>query len=340
VLFRSWAAQTEGPYQVSVPVQGQGTEERDKALETALEQVLLKVTGQSKLAKGKLKGQAARLTRQYRYETLPAQGDQPEQQRLVVEFDPQALEKGLRDSGAPLLGSKRPSLLVWLGLEEDGQRRFWVATADQPLAETLNGVAKQRDWPLIYPLVDAEDQAKVEAADLWGGGEAKLREASRRYGAELLLIGRPQLQEGEAWRVDWQLLQGGRSTTWQTRGNGRAATLAAGLNEALDRVAARVSAATGEQPAAAGLLVAIDGVDSLAGFARAEQALAGAEGVERRDLVLMEPQRVWFRVHGGGGAETLARSLGAGGRLEAQSAVPADGNDAGPVPDLLLRLLP
>jgi hypothetical protein len=331
------AAGPEDLYQATVPVAGRDEAQRRTALGQALERVLIKLSGSRDVvrreAARELSGTAAGLVQQYRYDTLPAAADgQPGGLVLLARFDPVALDQALRERGLPRWEGSRPGVLLWLGLEQDGQRRFLQPEADPALAAAVERVARERGLSFLYPLLDLEDLGQVQAGDLWGGFETRVREASARYQADLILVGRLTPEAAE-----WRLLQPGQGESWGSRG-APAEALTEGLQAAVDRIASRLALgpATG---AARGVLVEVQGVRDLAGFLRADAYLRGLGGVDRVTLVATGPDRLLLRIGVRGGSETLLRGAGLGGVFLPGPAEPAPAPGAGgEVPEVSLRL--
>lgn len=340
-------------YQATVEVPGQSQDERNSAIGQALEKVLVKITGsrsvtQREQARAVLKDATA-LVQQYRYENLPAaDAAQPEGLRgraLVVSFDQHALLQSLRRQGLPAWGSARPAVLLWLGIEQRGKRRFFNPETDQALARTVSQVVADRGISFLHPLLDVEDFTQLRAGDLWGGFETRLREASSRYGADLILVGR-LVHSGNGWKGQWQLLHTAQAESWSLRGKSSGSLLAAGLQETVDRVAARYAplANAGDMD---GVLVRVDGLNDLGGYVRVERLFRSLDAVEKLALLRVEADHVLFRLGVRGGADVLSRNASLGGVLALQPlAAPAPGlaepavAPAPLLPDVRFRLNP
>ncbi len=332
-------------YQAAVPVSGQTQEDRNGAIAKAMEKVLVKITGSRSVAAkpgaAELVRAAPSLVQQYRYESLPnvVQGDTEVGKLLAVRFDESALRQALRDRGLPAWGSSRPTLLLWLGVEEQRRRRFVQTETDVDLQTAVTEVADDRGMSFLFPLMDVEDLARIQASDLWGGFEGRVSEASARYGADVVLVGRVSPAR-RSNRVDWQMQYGERSETWQSRADTPARALADGLQEAVDRIAARFAPV--ENPSGAdAVLVRVRGLDDLQSYVRVDRFFAGMDGVEQSAAVHIEPDQVLFRVRIRGGVDALSRTATLGHLLIPEPLAPgsAAAPGAGPAPDLGFRLI-
>ena len=354
-------------YQAAVPVSGQGVEERNNAIGQAFSRVLVKVTGSRSAGEREgareLEGEAPGLVQQYRYQLAPSststqsQGEQDAERQLLVRFDPRALQAALRDRGLPVWGTPRPTLLLWLALDQGGQRRFFQPESDAELARAVERVGQERGISLLLPLMDLEDLNRLQVGELWGGFEAPLRNASERYGADLVLVGRI----GRDGAVSWKLLHGDRTEPWRSRGADAAGAATEGLQEAVDRIAARYGpASTGVSAlgstagdgtvdamgTTSGVLVRVRGIADLSGFVRVDRLFKSLDTVDNVALERLEPDQALFRLRLRGGVDALSRNATVGGVLGAEPLEPALAGsettataESVQLPDLSFRLL-
>lgn len=327
-------------YQASVPVSGQSEDERNAAIRQGLEKVMVKVLGiRSAASKQQVRGvvkEAPGLMQQYRYD---AAGPDAEGLVLTVRFDSGALQRTLRDRGLQAWTNNRPTLLMWLGVEQGGQRRFYQPETDLEVASAIDQVARERGMSFFFPLMDLEDLNRLQADDLWDDSEFRIRDASARYGADLVLIGR--LQAGAA--ADWQLLHSDRAEAWQNHAKSLGELTTVGLQETVDRIAARYApiASYGRSDA---VLVRIQGVRDLDGFVRTQGFFRSLDAVEGVTPMRVEPDQVMFRIRIDGGTEAMRRAALLGGFLiSAEPLGLGEADQAGLAPaarpDLSFRLL-
>lgn len=157
-------------YTRQAPVAGQREAERTEALRQAFGRVLVKITGDSDAAVRP--GLQALLrsplvyVQQYLYRPLPA-GYVPEATAAAVptrmlwaSFDAQAVNQSLQRANAPVWGRMRPSTLVWLAVEEQGRRYLAGSDVGADLRRELEDRADARGIPLLFPLLDVEDQRR------------------------------------------------------------------------------------------------------------------------------------------------------------------------------------
>jgi hypothetical protein len=175
-----------------------------------------------------------------------------------------------------------------------------AADADDAAARALlTDSAAARGLPLILPLVDGEDLQLVNFADLWGDFTDPVLEASRRYRADAVLIGRARGADPETARVRWSLLSGDERIDW----NG---SVASGPDEAAELLAARLAAGPGASRA---LRVAVEGIDSLARYGNVTQYLSSLSNVDACEVVEVAGDRVLYNLRVRGDADQLMRVI-------------------------------
>ena len=115
--LHSFAEEVSGLYTGLVPVVDQSAESRDLALTQALTQVLVKLTGNSKITQStKLQPFLTNpnaFVSGIGFRTIPSVTDEG-QTGMEVSFDRQALDQVIRQAQLPVLPSNRPKLLVWI----------------------------------------------------------------------------------------------------------------------------------------------------------------------------------------------------------------------------------
>ncbi len=307
-------AEVEGLYEVGIPVQDKTRGEQRRAFRLALEQVLVKVSGnRAPLAMPRLKLAFQKLeayVQQFRYQL--AEPDRPragDELPLVLEvsFDHEGVNRLLRQAGLPVWGRTRPAVLMWLALEQAEGRKILASDAPGPLPGLLQAGAAARGLPLNLPILDLEDQAQVRITDVWGGFLEPVNVASQRYGSDAVLVGKAYSVLSTLWEVRWSLMLEDRIQHWTSRADGVEALLEEGIHETADRLAAAFGRVK-EGPSTAEVLV-VKGLNRLEDYARVHTYLLSLERVRRVEVVRLAGERVSFRIEARGGLEALQRLL-------------------------------
>ena len=188
----SQASRISDLYQVEVPVDGQGSSDRSRATSKAMSEVLVKVTGQRQTLSNPAVKSALRKATSYLqgYSYRRDEVDGQRQLMLVTRFDDKAITRLLRDNGLGIWGGNRSTTLMWLAIDEGRHRQIQSSGRPSPLSESIDQVFEQRALPMIFPVMDFDDNRAISAVDVWGLFSSKLTEASSRYGSESILGGR------------------------------------------------------------------------------------------------------------------------------------------------------
>jgi hypothetical protein len=301
-------------YTAQVPFDQTANNARARAYEAALADVLLRVSG-SELSNDPdridlLFPEPAAYVIQFR----PGDDD-----TLWVSFDGEAVEQVLRQAGQTVWGSDRPLTLIWLAVDW-GQGDREIIGADDAvrnsddarsidrnrlLRQRVLDVAEQRGLPVAFPLLDTIDLQNLSFSDIWGGFDEPLVEASERYEADAVLVGRVRPATGQ--RNRWTFYFGDEERTW----NGEPEFI---VNEIADLLAAEFAISGNSVLESLDLVVA--GVESVEDFGAVQNLLAGLTAVERFSIVEVSADRVRYRVDAIGGADRLRRALQFGGLIE------------------------
>jgi uncharacterized protein len=258
------AQPVSGLYQVREVVASQQPEERDAALNRALETLVLRLTGDPQALQSPglaaLRNDPQQIISRYGYETSG-------QLRLLVEFDPLSSERTLRQAGLALWGSNRPAILAWW-LNDSTEGSALVADA-QPAAALLRNAAERSGLPLRLPLGDLDEQLLANAENLSAAQPEALLPASARYNADALLAVQAREADGQ-WQAQWQLWLG----TKREQGSAQGADQQALADAVLQAVNMRLAPRFVSQPGASqALQVQVQGVN-LKRYAQLQSLLA------------------------------------------------------------------
>ncbi len=238
---------------------------------------------------------------------------------LFVSFDGEALESLLRRSGQLVWGNDRPLTIVWLAVDW-GQGEREIIAADDPeyisdeersidqnrlLRERVLEVADRRGLPILFPLLDIEDLQNVSFSDIWGGFDEQVLEASKRYDAKSVLVGR--IRPGSSQRNDWSYYFSGEERNWTGEpeevlsliGDVLAAEFAIGGNAPLQTFS-----------------VGVSGIDSIDAYGAVQQILGGVSLIEVFNISRVEGHRIRYNITIRGDADRLIRALRFNGLME------------------------
>ena len=210
------ARQLDNLYEVTVP------QDRNQAavLREAMEKILLRLTANPDIlnqpAIQQLLNSAGQLVYSSEYlptntaDTVPV---------LSIRFNSEAIGQALTELNVPSWGTSRPLTLAWVVIyDKDGRRVVNKASEVDPVI--INALEKQTDLyglPILYPLLDIEDNEKAGATALWAGFTEEIKTASARYQPESILLLRLDNRLA-GWSSSWDIYLGDEHITWEAQG--------------------------------------------------------------------------------------------------------------------------
>lgn len=303
-------------YSARVAVADQSEEARITGFREALEQVLVKLSGQSRAAEdprlAPLLDAAADWVAQYRYQAPDAEseaGPARSAEYLVVEFAAGALDAELRRLGVARWPAARPPLLVWLDFQEPQRSR---------VGKRIRSLLQERGVRGLEPLWDLQDTLALGSNGL---DAARVASASARYDAPAWLLLAPQVgTRGVEGR--WSLGDGATLVS----GSPSAATLedwvAASVQQAVDALAASHT----HQPGADTLQqrLRVEGVHGYGDYQEVMAALKKLETVRDLRVEQVGPGLVTFVLQLDGDPQLLWHALSRHDRFTPIAQVGAD----------------
>ena len=203
---------------VDVKVEDQTTSVEQAATRTSLLEVISRLTGLESVPRTaeikKALDQAESFVSEYMYtQVLNYESETSAESKplsvLRIVFQPDQIESLLGLAKLPRWPSPRDACIVWALLEDDGRRESIVPGETYRLAELLASNGLARGLPLIFPVMDLEDQLTVNHGLIWGRFGKELLQASERYNAKCVLIGRLVAHKGgtvTSFSGDWTIM--------------------------------------------------------------------------------------------------------------------------------------
>ena len=304
-------------FESEVIVRSQAPAVRAEAMKSALEEVLVRVAGQNSVLMTEpareLLQKPSRLVQQYRYFTVP--DSQPPILKLWVRFDGDAIRQALQQQGLAYWGVERPDTLVWLAVEDRGERYVVSADDESDVHKQMVEVARQRGVPVLFPLMDLEDQSQARFSDIWGGFFEHVLKASARYNPQAILIGRLNRSPSGGWSARWYMDVAGKTASWSDSRQQLAVLLQQGMDDTADQLASRFAVANSGGSTTV-VSISVDGVHSLAAYARINQYLASLTSVVGVQVEQLTGSQVQYSLQLNGGLQDLTRTVSIGTVLE------------------------
>ena len=232
------AIEVAGLYETELIANSQTAEAREIAIKQALFVVLDRILIADDIAKIPVVQEmllgAQHYVKQSQYALLPADEYADTDARLLrVQFDEDQILEVLRKSQVGIWSEIRPETLLWLVVDEDGSRQFYNADAMPDIENALSRASKVKGVPLIYPLLDIEEQQKISVNEVLGADSRNLLKVSSRYEVTSIMAGRI-VRKAECWQGEWAFYFDGKIKQWNSPCQTLKATVSAGVRGAYD----------------------------------------------------------------------------------------------------------
>ncbi len=320
--FCLWTSNSEAEidpqlFEAAVVVSSQKQAERSHAIKQAMGVVLQRVSGQratlDTTAVESLSQNPERYLQQYRYFTVPE--SQPPVLMLRVRFDGDAIKQALQLQGQGYWGSDRPETLVWLAVEEQGDR-YLVSAQDENVVRTaMETASRRRGIPIIFPLMDLTDRARARLSDIWGGFFTQTMAASSRYEPQAILIGRVNRNPAGGWMARWHLRVAGNSSSWTDSNASLEGLMKDSMGDLGDSLASRF-ASGGSASSAHLVTISVHEIYTLAAYARVNKYLAALTPVIDVQVSQVDGPEIQYLVQLDGTLARLSQTIAIGTVLE------------------------
>jgi hypothetical protein len=285
-------------YEATVPLTERSERGQSEALQEAMREVLVRVTGQRNAAYepalAPLVNDAQRYVQQFRVVGT---------NQFFAGFDGAKLERLIVAAGQPLWGHERPATLVCLDLVEGAGRPIVDGRSASTLKGAIERAAALRGLPVIWPSgACARDRAEASASP----GEGT-RALAQEYAADAVLLGRVSSSTSGSWRVRWTLTYGSERSEWSGPPE-------EGPHGAADAFAGVFAAGSAQGDIA--VTISVSGVNNLGAYAQVTDYLESLTLIHTLFVEELSGDTVIYRAEVRADVSRLARAIDLGNRLE------------------------
>lgn len=231
-------------YETEIPASNQSVSSRKQYMSAALRTVLIKITGDSQIISrddiATSLANADRYVQRFEYRSNATVGK--EQLSFWVQFSKILLDKMLRQVGIPQWGQERPSILIWLAVQ-DGSNRRLIGADDPAYVSVLDNQARDRGIILTYPLLDLQDNRQLRFSDVWGDFREIVFVASQRYSTDIVLTCRLESVSEQLWEARWVAHIEQNNISWMGQGGSPEQVLRTGVDGLVNIMAKRYALA-------------------------------------------------------------------------------------------------
>lgn len=316
------AAPVADLYEVRVPVPDQSDAAREWALKTGLAKVLIKVTGNSQvLLNPQLDGitaEARRYVTEYGYvgyrdplateEAASEAASSREGRAINIRYSGPAIDQLLRRYQLQIWPAERPSLLVWIVVDDPVVGKQFVTSEQFPDAgDALSQLMADRGVPLLRPMFDLSDLQMLSEEQAWAFDQARMAAVAERYGVNSWLILRAYRSAAGQWRGAWLLNVEGDDSLHSLAADSLPKLIAGIVPAAADKLASRYAYVP--QDIARELVIQLDNINDFRAYREATEFIESLKPVRALTVDYVDADRVGLRVSVEGEASLLLGML-------------------------------
>ncbi len=284
-------------YEATVPLADKSERGQSEALQEAMREVLVRVTGQRNAAYepalSPLVNDARRYVQQFRVVGT---------NQFFAGFDGAKVEQLIVAAGQPLWGHQRPATLVCLEFVDGSGRPLADGRSASTLTGAIERAATLRGLPVLWPSAACPGEI-AESSITSGEGSRAL---AQEYAADAVLFGRASSSTAGSWRVRWTLAYGSERSEW----SGPPEEGPHGAADAFAGVFAAVSA-QGDMA----VTISVSGVNSLSAYAQVTDYLESLTLIHTLIVEELSGETVVYHAEVRGDVARLARAIDLGNRL-------------------------
>ncbi len=310
---RVFATTVKHLYAAEVPIASQSPADEQQAIQVALQNVLIKVSGSSKILENpeiqKLSQDARQLMQAYHY-VRQAGGAEPF--IFKVQFQSKPITDVLGKIKA-LWVAQRPLLLVWFGVKMDGAINLITAdsesSVDNALLEALQQSASRRAIPILLPVVDINTMDQVRGSDVWQMRLPNIQSASRPYHPEAILVMRMEPSREAIWHGQATVVYNSQSAAFQAEGATAKAVVENLVDQVIDYISEHAKRSQSVQITKIDML--IDNINSIQDYGKLLKHLQSLNSISDVEVTQVKPHQVALQVSATGGDNELIKELSA-----------------------------
>ncbi len=298
-------------YEATVPVAGQSTASQSEGIRAALLQVLVKLTGRRNATSiygvESILENANRYLQQYEFRNQLNAETGEMQSRLWAHFDANVIQSELRQYGIPIWSQERPSTLIWMVINDELGQRFANLDRDSRYLQILNEQAAARGISFVTPLHDFQDTSTLKDVDIIGDFIEPVKQASRRYVADTILMASINSVGLDLWEAQWTSIIEDQTRSWTTSGSNVSETISEGVDALADTLSALYSQDVG-YASESSFDIIVTGIEDFRAYARTLSYLESLNFISLVDVKQANSNGVTYSLTARGGLTAVEQA--------------------------------
>lgn len=273
-------------YSAQVMVKDRSTKSWQYGVKKALDEVLIKVSGNAKINDLpeviQYHPSLKNLVQSYSYQKKSLYANE-NQLFLQVRFDAADIQLMLDATHQKVWRKQRPTTLIWLTMPNaNGQPEILAKDQHPQYVSILEGAASQRGMPIALPSMDLNDISSISARDVAQMNVPLMNEASRRYSVDGFLLIKVTFNADQYWHAQCRWVEGSAQASWEIQDTSLAGVLASVIDRMTDEMVAHYDSLESDllNQTSYVRVVGVDGVDDYTKVIDYLKKLAIVTGVE------------------------------------------------------------
>lgn len=296
----------------TIPVSDQSPKTFQKSLPQALEQVLIRMSGNTGIMTLPLIQDALPKINNYveKYSYL-AKADKKDRQQLLLRivFNTRAMRDLLENANQEIWSVQRPLTMIWVSVPNAFQSETLASSESQnPIIRTIKQVAFLRGLPIIFPIMDLEDQTNIALSTSTLLSNRQLQIIAQRYDIDSILAGVVAVDANGQFQGEWRLFLNGTHYEWQTTGIDLTQVVMHGINCAADMILNQF--AIFDKKGIENLItMEVNGVQTLDDYVHMVSLLKHVSPVMKVSVIEMSADVLLLKIKTAGNVEDLVKAL-------------------------------
>lgn len=287
--FNSYAVKVSDLYRVSVAVDDQSAKSREQGVRWAFQQLLVKVSGDSRILSNATLIAASTDAQRYMQGFSYKTDFVDDQIYLQTWFSKALVVPLLKRAGAPIWGESRPLLLNWLAIEPvdnvgNIEERLLVSDSSPQWHGRFTRVFAERGLPVLWPTADLEDSLALPLEQLWWLMPDSIKQSSLRYQTDAVLAGRLNQSTAGIWQYEGILFSGDESLSLRTTGEAPQEALTAVATKVSEYFAEQFAIKPGNADNRQGIRIVVTKVNDFTAYSQVISYLHNITGVRRVEV--------------------------------------------------------